>query len=136
MDLKEKINKIKYSRIDNLSKFIIDRFKHLTNYTNASYPDSIFFMKNNIVFLEYNILDRTLICHSAHFWIYVSVIKSRNGIDRPRFIDIKHYSKDILEINVVNANEVTFNRFKSVWRKIEKVYICQKKINNTNALRF
>ena len=68
MQLKDKIHKIKESRLRPAEKFLYDIFFNLKEYYFNGYPDSVFYKKDNEILFKYDKKNRYFWCHYNKIW--------------------------------------------------------------------
>ena len=102
MELKDKIYKIKESRLSPAEKFIYSIFFNLKEYYSDNYPNSVFYEKNNEVLFRYDKKTGNFWCHYYKIW---KVLKIKYGL---KYQEIRDIIKDVVWV-ILKLKEVTPN---------------------------
>ena len=100
MTLKDKIHKIKESRLSPAENFLYSIFWNIKPYVSDKYTDFIFCKKDNEILFQYNKKNRYFWCHYDKIW---KVLESKHGLN---YQEISNLIKGIVWVSL-KLKEVT-----------------------------
>ena len=90
MTLKDKIHKIKESRISPAEKFLYPIFYDIKPYVSGKQPDTIFYKKDDEIFFQYN-------KKNGHFWCHNKIWEVLETNYELKYQDIRNLIKVIAQ---------------------------------------
>ena len=109
MALKDKIHKIKKSRLSPAEKFLYSIFWNLKEYYSNKHPDSVFYKKDDEILFEYDKKNNFFWYHYDKIWL---VLDSNYDLN---YQETKELIKDVVW-KVLKLKEVTPKKLYWMWK--------------------